>query len=67
MVFNGNASKSFVFFRMAQKVKERLEQCGWKDEVRLECNKVIKKKGIENIHDTEEIVQEVTPFARCEL
>ncbi len=48
---------------MAQQVKQRLEQCGWKDEVRLECNKIIKQRGLENI-DMGELVQEVTPFAR---
>ncbi|XP_035705640.1 transcription and mRNA export factor ENY2 isoform X2 [Folsomia candida] len=49
---------------VTDKVEARLEQCGWSDEIRMECNRLIRQRGIENISDTTELVRDLTPFAR---
>ncbi|OXA64818.1 transcription and mRNA export factor ENY2 isoform X4 [Folsomia candida] len=53
--------------KVTDKVEARLEQCGWSDEIRMECNRLIRQRGIENISDTTELVRDLTPFARSKV
>merc|ERR1712002_540715 len=39
---------------------ERLEESGWKDQVKTACRDVVKEKGVDRI-TVEELVQEVAP------
>jgi hypothetical protein len=55
-----------VLVRCEQIIKSRLAESGWKEEVRLKCVEIIKREGLDKV-DLDEIVEEVTPFARCNL
>jgi enhancer of yellow 2 transcription factor len=44
-------------------LRSRLTESGWKDEVRLACNKIIKERGVQNV-SIESLVKEVTPIGR---
>merc|ERR550517_1718158 len=39
---------------------EKLEECGWKDQVKMACRDVVKEKGLDRI-TVEDLVQEVAP------
>lgn len=44
-------------------LRTRLLESGWREEVRLACNKIIKENGLEN-SSIDSIVREVTPIGR---
>lgn len=48
-------------FRVSDLVQNRLVSCGWKDQIRLQCRKILET---EDIRTVEELVDKVTPKAR---
>ena len=44
-------------------LRSRLIDSGWKDEVRLACNKIIKERGVQSV-TIDSLVREVTPIGR---
>jgi enhancer of yellow 2 transcription factor len=45
-------------------LRERLIQCGWRDDLKEYCKDVIRRKGLEKV-TIEELVAEITPKGRC--
>jgi enhancer of yellow 2 transcription factor len=45
-------------------LRERLIQCGWRDDLKEHCKEVIRRKGLEKV-TIEELVAEITPKGRC--
>lgn len=45
---------------LKKKLVERLEESGWKDQVRMACKDVVKERGLDKI-TVEDLVQEVAP------
>lgn len=58
MTLNVNQS----FSRLREQLKTQLHSCGWVDEVRLMCRKVITRE--QGAVTVDKIVDEVTPMAR---
>ena len=46
-------------------LRERLIQCGWRDDLKEFCKDVIRRKGLEKV-TIEELVEEITPKGRGE-
>jgi len=44
-------------------LRKRLIESGWREEVRLACNRVIKENGLENC-SVDSIIRDVTPSCR---
>lgn len=44
-------------------LRERLIQCGWRDDLKEYCKDVIRRKGLEKV-TIEELVAEITPKGR---
>ena len=44
-------------------LREKLSECGWRDELKEHCKKVIREKGLEKV-SIEELVAEITPKGR---
>ena len=44
-------------------LRERLIQCGWRDDLKEFCKDVIRRKGLEKV-TIEELVEEITPKGR---
>jgi hypothetical protein len=44
-------------------LRERLIQCGWRDDLKEFCKDVIRRKGLEKV-TIEELVSEITPKGR---
>lgn len=54
---------SFLYtFRLKDLLRQRLTECGWKDQVRLLCRDVVKDEG-GNVN-VDQIIHQVTPKAR---
>jgi enhancer of yellow 2 transcription factor len=47
-------------------LRERLIQCGWRDDLKEYCKDVIRRKGLEKV-TIEELVAEITPKGRCKI
>ena len=47
-------------------LRERLIQCGWRDDLKEFCKDVIRRKGLEKV-TIEELVEEITPKGRGEI
>jgi len=45
---------------LRQKLVERLEESGWKDQIKMACRDVVKERGIDRV-TVETLVQEVAP------
>ena len=45
-------------------LRERLIQCGWRDDLKEYCKDVIRKKGLEKV-TIEDLVAEITPKGRA--
>eukprot|EP00941_MAST-03F_sp_MAST-3F-sp1_P000732 g732.t1 len=45
-------------------LRERLVECGWRDDLKEYCKDMIRNKGLEKI-TVEELVQEITPRGRA--
>ena len=45
--------------RLKALLRAKLEECGWRDELKAYCKEVIKNKGLEKI-TVEDLVQEIT-------
>ena len=48
---------------MKAMLRQRLIDCGWRDELKEYCKEVIKNKGLEKI-TVDELVKEITPRGR---
>merc|ERR1711892_1510367 len=46
--------------QLKEKLVERLEESGWKDQVKMACRDVVKAKGLDRI-TVEDLVQEIAP------
>ncbi|CAH0513367.1 unnamed protein product [Peronospora belbahrii] len=61
-------SERFVQSGVKDQVKEllrvKLVDCGWRDEMKLHCKEVIRKKGIDHV-TVEDLVEEITLKARA--
>ena len=55
----------FAFYRLKEMLRERLIQCGWRDDLKEFCKDVIRRKGLEKV-TIEELVAEITPKGRGE-
>ncbi|CAM9474356.1 unnamed protein product [Phaeothamnion confervicola] len=51
--------------RLKDLLRERLIQCGWRDELKEHCKEIIRSKGLEKI-TVDELVAEITPKGRGE-
>ena len=49
--------------KLKEMLRERLVQCGWRDELKEYCKEVIRKKGLEKV-TVEELVADITPQGR---
>lgn len=49
--------------RLKEMLRERLIQCGWRDDLKEFCKDVIRRKGLEKV-TIEELVDEITPKGR---
>lgn len=49
--------------RLKEMLRERLIQCGWRDDLKEYCKDVIRRKGLEKV-TIEELVAEITPKGR---
>ncbi|GLU11470.1 hypothetical protein SLE2022_282110 [Rubroshorea leprosula] len=47
-------------------LRERLIECGWKDEMKAHCRTLIKKKGRNNV-TLDELVHFITPKGRASI
>nr|CAD7436177.1 unnamed protein product [Timema monikensis] len=45
-------------------LRERLVECGWKDQIHMMCRQIVKERGV-NIK-VDELIAEITPKARGE-
>ncbi len=45
-------------------LREKLVECGWRDQLKAHCKEVIKNKGLEKI-TVEDLVAEITPRGRA--
>nr|CAD7422148.1 unnamed protein product [Timema poppensis] len=43
-------------------LRERLVECGWKDQIHMMCRQIVKERGV-NIK-VDELIAEITPKAR---
>jgi len=50
--------------KLKEMLRERLVQCGWRDELKEYCKEVIRKKGLEKV-TVEELVADITPQGRA--
>lgn len=49
--------------RMMQHLKQQLSQCGWEEDLRKYCARIVRERGVESI-TLDELVEKVTPMAR---
>jgi enhancer of yellow 2 transcription factor len=49
--------------RMRQDLQRKLSECGWTDQLKKYCAKVVKERGVNNI-TLDDLLNEVTPMAR---
>ena len=49
--------------RMMQHLKSQLAGCGWEEDLKKFCTKVVRERGVENI-TLDDLISEVTPVAR---
>ena len=54
----------YLFYSLKEMLRERLIQCGWRDDLKEYCKDVIRRKGLEKV-TIEELVAEITPKGRC--
>lgn len=52
--------------RLMELLRERLVECGWKDEMKAHCRAVIKKKGRNNV-TVDDLVHAITPMGRASI
>lgn len=52
--------------RLKEMLRERLIQCGWRDDLKEFCKDVIRRKGLEKV-TIEELVEEITPKGRATI
>ncbi|EEH55815.1 uncharacterized protein MICPUCDRAFT_44519 [Micromonas pusilla CCMP1545] len=50
--------------RLKQLLRERLIECGWRDELKEQCKRIVKARGFENV-TTEDLAREITPVGRA--
>ncbi|KAL8474865.1 hypothetical protein ACS0TY_031328 [Phlomoides rotata] len=52
--------------RLMELVRERLVECGWKDEMRALCRAFVKKNGRDNV-TVDDLVRAITPKGRASI
>mmetsp|Transcript_3883 Transcript_3883/g.5083 ORF Transcript_3883/g.5083 Transcript_3883/m.5083 type:complete len:83 (+) Transcript_3883:189-437(+) len=50
--------------RLKEILRQKLVECGWRDELKEYCKEVIRSKGLEKI-TVDELVAEITPRGRA--
>jgi len=53
-----------VDFRLKEMLRERLVECGWRDQLKEMCKEIIRARGLEKI-TVDELVAEITPKGRA--
>ena len=51
-------------FRLKEMLRERLVECGWRDQLKEMCKEIIRARGLEKI-TVDELVAEITPKGRA--
>ena len=49
--------------RLLQQLRQQLSLCGWEEDLRKYCARIVREKGVENV-TLDDLVSEVTPVAR---
>lgn len=49
--------------KLKEMLREKLSECGWREELKEHCKKIIREKGVEKV-SIEELVAEITPKGR---
>eukprot|EP00899_Mesostigma_viride_P003270 jgi/Mesvir1/12944/Mv05959-RA.1 len=52
--------------RLKELLRERLLECGWRDDLRAQCRSILRRKGLGNVA-VDELVQEITPRGRATI
>mmetsp|Transcript_30411 Transcript_30411/g.51244 ORF Transcript_30411/g.51244 Transcript_30411/m.51244 type:complete len:105 (-) Transcript_30411:294-608(-) len=52
--------------RLRQLLRERLVECGWKDDLKAKCRTIIKQRGLSNV-TVDELSNEITPIGRSSI
>jgi enhancer of yellow 2 transcription factor len=55
---------TFRPLRLKDLLRQKLVECGWRDQLKKECKEVIRSKGLEKI-TVEDLVAEITPKGRA--
>ena len=59
-------SKCRCYDRLKDLLRTRLTDSGWREQLKAHCKEIVRQKGLENI-TVDDLVLEVTPYARCIL
>ncbi|KAL7257114.1 hypothetical protein ACSBR1_010943 [Camellia fascicularis] len=65
-IINIKLSESGEKERLMELLRERLMECGWKDEMKALCRAFIKKKGGDNV-TVDDLVHVITPKGRASI
>ena len=52
--------------RLKDLLRTRLTDSGWREQLKAHCKEIVRQKGLENV-TVDDLVLEVTPYARCIL
>ncbi|TPX50528.1 hypothetical protein SeMB42_g00676 [Synchytrium endobioticum] len=52
--------------RIKQRLRQRLAESGWRDDLKIYCQEMINKRGLSNV-TVESLVAEITPRARASV
>jgi enhancer of yellow 2 transcription factor len=52
--------------QLKELMRDRLVQCGWRDQLKSRCKEIIRAKGLEKV-TVEELVEEITPYGRSQV
>lgn len=49
--------------RLKEMLRERLVECGWKDDLKQHAKDMVKDRGVDNV-TVDDLISELTPYAR---
>mmetsp|Transcript_14204 Transcript_14204/g.33615 ORF Transcript_14204/g.33615 Transcript_14204/m.33615 type:complete len:93 (+) Transcript_14204:121-399(+) len=52
--------------RLKALLRDRLIECGWRDELKARCRAIVQRRGPENV-TVQDIVSEITPVGRSKV
>eukprot|EP00793_Prasinoderma_coloniale_P004980 PRCOL_00000741-RA len=52
--------------RLKAQLRSRLVECGWRDELKAQCQELVKARGLERF-SVDELVKEVIPMAQARV